>query len=247
MSQLNSRPAADLRSKDRVYHIDFEGEGSADAGGPYRESLSQMCWEIERPHMPLLIPCANRKADLGENREKFLPNPSLTSPFQMSFFNFLGKLIGISLRTHATLPLNLPSIVWKRLVRQRATINDLRAIDATCVKFLDQLRDIESEGVTADIFEDVMEQYFVTQSSDGREVPVKPGGSSIRVTFENRFEYCQLVEEYRLHEFDSQVDAIAKGVGTIVPLKMVRIQQKKEKKNLYSRLLPPFLFCLFFA
>ena len=39
------------------------GEGAIDAGGPYRETLSDMVKELHMSHVALLVPCANRKAE----------------------------------------------------------------------------------------------------------------------------------------------------------------------------------------
>jgi E3 ubiquitin-protein ligase HECTD4 len=38
---------------------------------------------------------------------------------------------------------------------------------------------------------------------------------------ENRAEYVTLVEKYRLSEFDTQVQAIKKGLGTILPINLL--------------------------
>ena len=39
----------------RVWHIDFRGEGSIDAGGPSRESLSNITMEVQSALLPLMI------------------------------------------------------------------------------------------------------------------------------------------------------------------------------------------------
>jgi len=50
-----------------------------------------------------------------------------------------------------------------------------------------------------------------------------PGGSAIDLTFDNRAEYCDLVERYHLHEFDQQAAAVRAGLGTIVPLHLLNL------------------------
>jgi len=50
---------------------------------------------------------------------------------------------------------------------------------------------------------------------------LKPNGDKIQVTWENRKEYVQLLEEYRLNEFNTQVDAIKRGLATIVPIALL--------------------------
>ena len=46
---------------------------------------------------------------------------------------------------------------------------------------------------------------FEGQSSDGRFVPVVPGGRSIPLTFHNRHDYVERAINYRLHEMELQV------------------------------------------
>jgi hypothetical protein len=53
-----------------------------------------------------------------ESSERTLvPLPSACGAKELAAFEFLGRLVGIALRTGATLPLNMPRVVWKRLVR----------------------------------------------------------------------------------------------------------------------------------
>lgn len=57
-----------------------------------------MCTELQSKALPLLIPCPNTVTDKGQNREKFVFNPSATSPTHLGMFEFLGKLMGLALR-----------------------------------------------------------------------------------------------------------------------------------------------------
>jgi hypothetical protein len=44
-----------LRHADKAWEVKFEGEGADDAGGPYRESLTQFCLDVLRPALGLFI------------------------------------------------------------------------------------------------------------------------------------------------------------------------------------------------
>lgn len=81
----------------------------------------------------------------------------------------------------------------KLLVNDSPTIEDLEGIDFSLVKSMELLRTIESTGVTADTFSSIFFETFSTNSSDDRVVELKPNGSTIDVTWENRQEYCDLV------------------------------------------------------
>ncbi len=72
-------------------------------------------------------------------------------------FEFVGKLIGISLRTRNPLPFSFPSLMWKALVGEAVNKADLGDIDAICISNLKELSKC-SEGGGAGISEEVMER-----------------------------------------------------------------------------------------
>ena len=46
------------------------------------------------------------------HREKWILNPGAVSSVELEMFAFLGKLMGIAIRSKDYLALNIPSIVW---------------------------------------------------------------------------------------------------------------------------------------
>lgn len=94
--------------------------------GPYRESFAEYCAELQSGALPLLIRCPNAENDVGINREKWLPNPAigrvgLSATVHEEMLGFLGRLMGVAIRSQEPLDLDLPSIVWKQLVRSPIT------------------------------------------------------------------------------------------------------------------------------
>eukprot|EP00003_Mantamonas_plastica_P025659 TRINITY_DN5077_c0_g1_i2.p1 TRINITY_DN5077_c0_g1~~TRINITY_DN5077_c0_g1_i2.p1 ORF type:complete len:2779 (-),score=932.05 TRINITY_DN5077_c0_g1_i2:1157-9493(-) len=221
--QLLTVDANTMRCKpsENAWHLKLEGEHAIDAGGVYREGFTQMIQELQSPHINLLIPVPNSKHQVGVNRDKFIPNPSLKSQRYEGFYRFFGKLLGISLRTSYTLELNLPSLFWKSLLKMPVNVSDLEAIDQMCVQCNASIVNIDKKGVTAEVFQNIIEETFSTINSDGVEVPLVAGGTDIAVTFDNRHEFVRLVEETRLHEFDQQVEWIRQGLSTIVPFRLL--------------------------
>ena len=134
-------------------------------------------------------------------------------------FLLATSLIFLFFRT--MLPLDLPSVVWKPLVGQPVTQEDIEAIDSLCFNVLDQVAKIETQNVTKETFCDVITNSFVTNSSDGREIELKEDGANIPVTWDTRKEFVELVRCYRLKEFTIQVEAIQRGLGTIVPVPLL--------------------------
>jgi hypothetical protein len=136
-------------------------------------------------------------------------------------FAFVGKMMGFAIRGGHMLSLDLPSIVWKPLVGQAIDRSDLQAVDSLCYDILHKVENIDKENVTADTFREYITNNFVTASSDGREIELKEGGSGMPVTWGNRSEFVRLVEEYRLAEFNTQIEAIRRGMSTIVPVQLL--------------------------
>lgn len=68
------------RVDEKVFNVTFAGEGSQDAGGPFRDCITNMCKELQSESLPLLIRTANNKNNHGQFRECWIPNPSSRSP-----------------------------------------------------------------------------------------------------------------------------------------------------------------------
>jgi len=47
----------------------------------------------------MFIPSPNNKAKQGENKDKFVINPSANSAFYLKLYEFFGLLMGCALRT----------------------------------------------------------------------------------------------------------------------------------------------------
>eukprot|EP01017_Pseudomicrothorax_dubius_P038535 TRINITY_DN578_c0_g2_i1.p1 TRINITY_DN578_c0_g2~~TRINITY_DN578_c0_g2_i1.p1 ORF type:complete len:332 (+),score=91.58 TRINITY_DN578_c0_g2_i1:84-998(+) len=165
-------------------------------------------------------------------REKWTLNPSSHSLVHLKMYEFLGVLMGCSIRTRNFLNLDLPSIVWKQLVDVPVTRKDLENIDRYTIQCLDDLINIQKKGVDENNFNDLIQEKFVTYLSDGSEYELVPGGKSILVTFERRAEYAELVEKVRLEESRKQAEAIRKGLTLIVPEGLLNLLTWRELETL---------------
>ena len=90
------------------------------------------------PHLALFVPCANRKAEAEgfaegvaglHNMDKFVPNPAKTKPLHLALFGFVGKLMGLALRSGAALPFHFPPLVYKKILGHAVGRTDLKLID----------------------------------------------------------------------------------------------------------------------
>lgn len=63
MHQAHYRGANALRCSGQAWSAQFRGEGSIDAGGPYRESITNVSAELQSTALPLLVQCPNFNND----------------------------------------------------------------------------------------------------------------------------------------------------------------------------------------
>ena len=217
MKQLTSVNTERMRRPGRAWRIDFVGEGSIDAGGPYHESVSQLGTEMMSPALPLFAPTPNARDHVGGFRSKMMPRPSSKEDWHLRLFEFAGRLMGVSLRTFKPLNCNFPSLMYKRLVGEPVNMDDLQQIDETLVTFLNSIihsEDVFDNATFADAFPN---QTYTVVTCEGKPVDLVPNGSTKPVTFDTRLDYVRKAVQYRVAECDAQIDAIRRGIGAIVP------------------------------
>lgn len=197
-------------------------------------------------HFSLLIRCPNARRGDKLNSDSFLPNPQHRTPLSLSMLEFCGKLMGMSLRAKSCLPFAFPAIVYKAIVGQAPRFEDLVSIDTPFAQLIDALRTCETEGIVGGHLRPAIKTEaefsaaypnlrFTCLSSDGTtEVELVPGGREIPVTFANRLRYCDAAEKFRLHEFDPQLQAIKRGLATVVPIRALSLFTASELETLIA-------------
>jgi hypothetical protein len=204
---------------DRMWKVDFAGEASIDAGGPYRELITMMSDELQSSDLPLFVPCPNHRAHVGSNQERWVPNPTAKNKqLYIQLYEFVGKLMGMAMRTGYFLNLDLPSIVWKPLVQQEITAADIREMDILSSQILDQFNGVchETSDEAKVEFEGLQQTYSVI-GSDQKDHDLVPNGRNKLVKWEDRARFLQLLENYRFGEFKEHCAALRRGMATVVP------------------------------
>ncbi|TYZ68588.1 hypothetical protein PybrP1_010076 [[Pythium] brassicae (nom. inval.)] len=187
--QLHSVDPSQFRrkidSKGRLFSVKFRGEEGVDWGGVYREGANSMVDDLFSAHFSLFVLCPNGQHDTGGNRAMYLPNPKCTSPVAVQMFEFVGKLLGISLRTRGDFPFAFPSLVWKQLLGQPLAASDLEGTDAMFVQMLDGIRRCERDGIRTDAEFDAafagLDLRFTVFDCNGHEAELVDGGRAQRM------------------------------------------------------------------
>ncbi|PBJ68996.1 hypothetical protein BCY84_20474 [Trypanosoma cruzi cruzi] len=201
-----------------MFTVKLAGFGSTDAGGPYRDILSQIATEIMTTHPngtfqlnPLFAQCGRG------GQSAVMPNVSMALNSQSSFmFEFFGKLIASCFLTKDLLAVEFPPLFWKCLLSEETTSQDLLAIDPDIMR---QLTPEDLMDRTADELEErfpgIFESWstFVTENSQmnlGAEIPP----STIR-SAKILGEHISTLE---LHKYDVAISYIQRGFDEVVPL-----------------------------
>lgn len=231
----------------RAFKVKFMGEGVNDYGGPYRAVFDQIVEELqcdqivaarkanERCLFPLLIPCPNRFHSVGLNQDKFVISSSPTSPLSQELMQLFGRLSGTALRHNLTMSLDLPSLVWRPLVRLPINQTHLGTVDTLTVEHLKSIERLglqyESEGMSHNPpeWEDI---NFTTTLSDGTKVALIPNGEETKVTLQNWREYIALCEKYRLRESSIMYRAFRDGLSSVVPVELLSLFTPLELEQL---------------
>lgn len=235
-NQLASKDASVYRyvySGDRVFQITFKGEDGIDAGGVFREGMSRIVEDLFSSSFNLLILCPNGQHAININTEKYLPNPSQKSSTALKMFQFIGRIMAMSIRVKLFLPFEFPSFIWKRVIGEECnSLEDLMTFDSVACSYIKQLTE---STLDEDSFNFKYKRLkFNYTSSDGTEKALKKEYENVFVTFENRFEYCDAVLHARLHEFDEQIEMISTGINDVIPLNVLRLFSWQQLESLVA-------------
>ena len=215
------------RSNTKSWNATMLGEGSVDAGGPFRDSVTNIVEELHSKCLPLLIPSQNNKNNHGFNRDCWTINPTSKSSTHLEMYEFLGALMGTAFMSGSVIDMKLPPIFWKTLIGEELTIADLRGSDAYAVQTIEALIE-NKKNYTKEIFDEATDLNFTTQLSNGDTVSLIEGGEERRVLYEDVEEYNQLVLKFRFSEADMQIEKIKQGFNIIFPIDKVGILSWKD-------------------
>ncbi|CAF0845510.1 unnamed protein product [Rotaria sordida] len=235
--QLNSDASRIFRrtQDEQVWKATYVGMFSIDQGGPYRDSITRICADLCSTRLSLFILCPNGRTNNGLNRDRWIPNvfpPNRSIPIDIkNQYRFVGQLMGMAIRTKQYLDVRFPILLWKQLIEEEVTIEDIEAIDISSfaiinemeenirkVKSLNECDDDDVNNNCDYLFSSIMtELTFDVISSTGQTYELIPGGFHIRITAANFEDYCIHYRQYRINEFYRQIEFIRQGLYSVVP------------------------------
>lgn len=202
-----------------------------------------------RCFLPLLMPTPNWTADTDcSERYRYMFHPAAESPLKMDLYHFMGQMVGIAVRSKITLDLALPSYIWKYVVCERLTEQDIASFDAPAANNLQRLGSAykqivaleaqQKAGEPVDPAAYAMMQYNAVEliddltwsyrRSDGVEVDLIPGGIQQKVELAEVGKYLVLYAEARLSEGRNAIGMFRRGLISIVPESAISLLNWEE-------------------
>ena len=84
----------------------------------------------------------------------------------MEMFKFLGAMIGFGIMCKSPIPFNFAPTVWKQLLNEELTLDDLETIDAYSQQVLKDLK-MHSSILPEEDFNESVHETFTTVLSNG--------------------------------------------------------------------------------
>ncbi|XP_037550223.1 NEDD4-like E3 ubiquitin-protein ligase WWP1 [Nematolebias whitei] len=214
--QIMALKPYDLRR--RLYVI-FRGEEGLDYGGLAREWFFLLSHEVLNP-MYCLFEYA------GKSNYCLQINPaSAINPDHLSYFCFIGRFIAMALFHGKFIDTGFSLPFYKRMLNKKLILKDLESIDPEFYNSLIWIRDNNIEECGLEMYFSVdMEILGKITSHD-----LKPDGTNILVTEENKEEYISLMAEWRFSRgVEGQTKAFLDGFNEVVPLQWLQYFDEKE-------------------
>ncbi|KAK7913079.1 hypothetical protein WMY93_013290 [Mugilogobius chulae] len=182
--------------------VEFEGEKGLDYGGVAREWFFLMSREMFNPYYGLFEYSATDNYTLQIN-----PNSGLCNEDHLTYFKFIGRVAGMAVFHGKLLDAFFIRPFYKMMLQKPINLQDMESVDNLDLRFT------------------VDEELF----GQTHQHELKPGGSEIVVTNENKKEYIHLVIQWRfVNRVQKQMTAFKEGFFELIPLDVIKIFDENE-------------------
>lgn len=206
--------------------IRFHGEEGVDAGGVTREWFQVISRQMFNPDYALFVPVASDRTTFHPNRL------SSINPEHLTFFKFIGRIIGKALYEGRVLDCHFSRAVYKQMLGKTVNMKDMETLDLEYYKSQQWMLNNDITDVITETFSAEVEAFGEMQIVDLVE-----NGRNIPVTEENKHEFIRLMTEFRLtRAVQEQLEHFLKGFHDIVPAELVSIFSEQELELLISGL-----------
>ena len=203
------------------WYTEFAGETGIDQGGLFRTTISDINDELTSAKTPLFIPTPNQRADTGDLRHCWMPNPACHN---LQMFEFVGRLMAGAIQSDENIVVPFPPYIWRKFAGAPCTESQYcKGIDESVANY-SQMTAYDEETFEMSFFE-----TLAVVRSDGSEQELVPGGADIDVTFATAADFVSKATACRMAEVDEQCAAIRAGMlSAMIPGPVLALWTENE-------------------
>ncbi len=193
--------------------IEFIGEVSLDAGGILREWFTGMFTSLESKQLNLFV--ASESLDFSYIINPFLDDTNLNK----EYFEFIGKLIGKALYDNITVNLCFNKLIYKLILHEEITFDDLLTIDNPFYSSFKNLKDmnLKEEGTS-----DLGLTYSIEQNESNGNIhsfELIQGGKEKKVS--NIDDYINKRINFICCQINIFCEKIRESLSEMIPLEII--------------------------
>ncbi|KAI0260666.1 HECT-domain-containing protein [Gloeopeniophorella convolvens] len=211
---------ADLKRNIQITFIDQFGEKELgiDGGGVFKEFLTDLSKEVFDTDRGLWL--ANKKNELYPNHGTYA-----TEPHSLNWYRFIGRILGKALYEGILIDVVFAGFFLAKWLGKQSFLDDLASLDPDLYQGLLFLKHYPGNPEELSLNFTVADEEFGV----ARTIDLKPNGSNIPVTRDNKLEYILRVSHYRLtKQIKKQSDAFFEGLSDIIDPKWLRMFNQQE-------------------
>jgi len=221
---LRHKTADEMR---RRLSISFHNEEGMDAGGLTREWYHLLAREIFNPNYALFLSTTGDGVTFQPNAQSWV------NPDHLSYFKFIGRIIGKALCDGALLDAHFTRPFYKHILGLPVSLQDLEAIEPAYYKSMLQLLETPLDLLGLDL-------TFAAETNDFGKIEIVdliPDGQKIPVTDETKHEYVKLLAHHRMTTaIRKQIESFLDAFHELVPAELISIFDAQEVELLISGL-----------
>jgi len=222
--EIMSRTPQELKKR---LVIKYKRKEDIDAGGLLRDFFYHLSKVIGNPNYLLFKYSHENSYELEIN-----PNSSIFGTSYLSYFKFIGRIIGLAIFNQQYLPISFTLPLYKKLLNKPLELSDLKYVDPQLYYNLQQLKNNDGAQNLCLTFTMDIEDVF----GNRKTIELKPNGANIDVTDSNKNEFINLVIENKFNNTGEkeQLNALKKGFYEIIPPNINSILDEIDLKYLIS-------------
>ncbi|XP_061071751.1 E3 ubiquitin-protein ligase NEDD4-like isoform X10 [Conger conger] len=198
--------------------IEFESEKGLDYGGVAREWFFLLSKEMFNPYYGLFEYSATDNYTLQIN-----PNSGLCNEDHLSYFKFIGRVAGMAVFHGKLLDGFFIRPFYKMMLGKQITLKDMESVDSEYYNSLKWI--LENDPTELDL------RFCIDEDNFGQtyQVDLKPTGSDMVVTNDNKKEYIDLVIQWRfVNRVQKQMNAFLEGFTELILIDLIKIFDENE-------------------